>query len=106
MGGDADRALCRLSSVRMLMHGECYRRPDGQQQTYTRDPPRYRTHDRYPGSFYRIYTKTTIKRNESEVDALREPWTSWMNGGRRTYCLGTVQAFDKAKTPFTSGRRP
>jgi hypothetical protein len=48
MGGDADRALCRLSSVRMLMHGECYRRPEGQQQTKTRDPLRNRANDGYP----------------------------------------------------------
>lgn len=48
MGGDADSAVCRLSSVRMLMHGECYRRPEGQQQTQARDPVRYRAHDGYP----------------------------------------------------------
>jgi hypothetical protein len=47
MGGDADRALCRLSSARMLMHSECDRRPEGKQQTYTRDPLRYRAHDFY-----------------------------------------------------------
>jgi hypothetical protein len=48
MGGDADRTLCRFSSVRMLMHGECNRRPEGQQQAQTRYPFRYRPHDGYP----------------------------------------------------------
>ena len=48
MGGDTDRALCCLGSVRMLMRGECYRRPEGQQHTKTRYPLRYRPHDGYP----------------------------------------------------------
>lgn len=48
MGGDTDRTLCRLSSVRMLMRGECNRRPEGQQHAQTRYPFRYRPHDDFP----------------------------------------------------------
>jgi hypothetical protein len=47
MGGNTDRTLCRLSSVRMLMRGECNRGPEGQQHAQTRYPLRYRTHDGY-----------------------------------------------------------
>jgi hypothetical protein len=47
MCGDTNRTLCRLSRVRMLMHGECNRRPEGQQHAQTRNSLRYRPHDGY-----------------------------------------------------------
>jgi hypothetical protein len=48
MGGDTDRAGCRLGRVRMLMRGECYCRPEGQHDTQTRQPLQYRPHDGNP----------------------------------------------------------
>jgi hypothetical protein len=48
MGGDTDRARCRLGRVRMLMRGECYCRPKGQHNAQARYPLRYRPHDGYP----------------------------------------------------------
>ena len=48
MGGDTDRARCRLGRVRMLMRGEFYCRPKGQHNAQARYPLRYRPHDGYP----------------------------------------------------------
>jgi hypothetical protein len=84
MGGDTDRARCRLGRVRMLMRGECYCRPKGQQHAQTRYPLRYRPHVGYPmeASFESIPKRQTNATKLYLAGYVRKPCLMFCFAGR------------------------
>lgn len=84
MGSDTNRTFGRFGRIRVLMHSECYCRPEHQHETQQRYAFRDRPHVGYPtNAVILIYTETRNESNESTLPIdLSRPRKSDHRGNR------------------------